>query len=1372
MATPSDLRPGVTVEQVIRATPEVSVTPILAPLVMAPCYQIIDALGADGSLTEESAAGPYEQRARYLPKDELPDPRNNMDFLSIDPLTVTALLNFGGQLTALPRGSGGTFGSAFLNTVVELFGSPGFLVTEHTSYNFGSLGTLVLAFDVANPLDTTRDIVITFSGTYTPAALVGRINQVVGREVAKTIQIGSNTHVLISSTRVGAAGSVTIRKGTSGFPVLFGSAPNNVDYRVTGAGFRAVDDLDGDLTSPWIEYTGGEFFVEGVLTAFPEPDENIVVAALTPRDAVSGALGETGFSPVRASLSFTDSAPLPLRAATATRPGDLFYFDGSVGAEVTKVEQFRVRLGRLNTSASTFGSDGVATQRVYSPFEVNLLTHPIPFSPSFAWVQAQGLTSSEVGQPASILGTEVASAALPAIAQSDSPITGYPLNLTGLVLELAVEIDGIAEDSVPLVLSGAPVANISALVSVVSSALGTAGMSEHVVASHKDGRLVLTTTRTGSSQAITVGSGSANDVLNLADNSAARGVDPQFADPAEIEGAAISLPLSWMTSVSLAVEVEDERGEFVAEATGVNLSAPTTMAALVTAISTAFGGGSDGRIFYGGIHIATISTDSPSSAHGTLTLTTVGRGSSATLQAVAEDGSDGFRYLGFFGSFSGSPAEIQSTTLTFPVTANGDFQITRGGADWPDPEVTLALGPQANAPALAAALNALSTVTTSGGSRVLQFIGNPGDSTLIVRTIAGGSSATLAVSSGNAALAGTTVLGFPQTPTQSGTNGDSNNEESGADGLAGTEMLLRLDRNPTDYSISFSSNSLLDALDTINEAVAGDFVVATRSTNQLRLTSPLQGSGSLLWPVSGTALAILGMSGLVAFGSGRPLPDFYVDDVGAAVVGASILRNKLTGNPFAGAAAALHIGYRALRLDVTAVAENANLLAFSSVDDIIAAIGPAVPENPLCLGLVLAKSSAPGATVYGLGIHEVSPAAPMGTMVGWASALGLVEGKEVYTIVPLQSEPAINALLRQHVVTMSAPRYRGERHALLSQEMPTRAFAPALASGTDARTDGIDNLLVVDGTPAADLIAAGVDVTGTIPVSANVYVEVLLPTSGGVVFARYNVQSVSGGAIGLRTAFAPGENSDGFYSTATLSGLSAVLGADWSLHIRGRLLVIPGTSIPDKEAIMQAAAEEASAYRARRCLLSLVGRVQIPVGGVQRSLPGYYANAVLAGLIAVQNPSQPMTGVALPLLSGVTGTDDSFSEAQLDIASDGGRAVLVQRGASVVFRSVWTTKPDTVEERELSITTQLDALAKLFRAGNRSFTEGRVITPDLLDDISNGNQGLCVSVSNNIVRDCQLLSVLQDENARDRILFTVDVQPNFPCNRVRLTLLA
>lgn len=1237
----SSTRPGVEITQVIAETPATTQTPTLVPCIVGVCRQIVEAYLADGSLNADAkyANESYKQGAMLIPQSAFPNPRGNIDEVNVEENFIRAFVRYGGRVKELPRGSHGTYGQAFLKAINT--STRAAFLTEDGPFTFvvGVSDTLVLAFDVLNPATTSSDVTVTFDATapQTATQVAAAINLAVGAEVATV----DGDAVLVASVTFGAKSSVTIRSGSGALSVLAPSLSTTIQYRVEGAGFRGQDDGDGDLTTPWVEFFRGEHY-EGTT---PAAYGSLFGAIDMDGTFVNGQASAVTFS--------GSSATVPLQVATATRPGDQFWADGVqyAGTEVTKAETSRFRLGKLNSSLSTFADDGTPTNRIYDTVEVSI-NSSAALAPKYAYFRADGLRYGYVtpaGVAASLSGTtDNALAARPAYVQSSEAVTAAPLNLTGLTLEYTLTEDGIETESTYTFATG--YANVAAL----AAALSIDGLIADI---SPDGtRLVLRTIKTGSNQAIAISpAGTANNVLKFSttEGTVSTGKDIEFCSQAEIVGSAFALPIVTVLD-TITFTLEDANG-LHSLSSSIDLSTAADAGEVVVAIADALNGTSVGgssasaTIYDGGIAIATLSCpDAGATAGIVLTLTSVEGGDSVTMEI------------------------------------GGTFATDVGFTD-------------------------------------------------------------------------------PQSA-------------SGADGIKGETLEFTLDDVPTTYSVTFTTNSLATAVDDINELVGSALDIATQAEGTILLTSQLVGVASkvhVVASVEAQAGAILGLTGMgdaESTGSGRPNPDFYVDLDGSANVGGVILRNTATGMPYsiASSSADLYIQYRGVRLDVTSQAASPAMLTFGTAAEMEAAIGPISIHNPLALGCYLALQNAQTVSVAAVGIDEANNAAQYGTLDGWMRALDYLEQKEVYTVAPMTNDTYVQGLVAAHVQAMSQPENRGERIAFIAPPYTTRNPSATVMSGQDGASTANANEFLLDDSPLDELVSAGI--TGpAISYDEQLYLEVLVTNGGATELRRYSVSNVNNTLLTLRTTFTSSQNVDGFFTTTPLT--EELVGADYTLLVRGAALVITGTTLPDLGAIALAAAAEGQAYASRRVYSLFGSSVDVSIDGITQNVPMFYASACIAGMIAQLNPQQPFTNVPVTGLGHVYGTDDTFSENQMDVVADGGRYLLVNFGGRVQARHSRSTATTSVETRELSITKAIDWLTKILRATNRVFIGKYVITPGFIDQLTLANQGtLAQAVQLGAVNGAVLSQIAQSESEPDVVLLEVTVQPAYPCNKIKITI--
>lgn len=495
----------------------------------------------------------------------------------------------------------------------------------------------------------------------------------------------------------------------------------------------------------------------------------------------------------------------------------------------------------------------------------------------------------------------------------------------------------------------------------------------------------------------------------------------------------------------------------------------------------------------------------------------------------------------------------------------------------------------------------------------------------------------------------------------------------------------------------------------------------------------------------------------------RPTPDLVVDLAGQVHVKHDVLRDT-EGTPIT-AVGSLVIAYEALRLDVTPKAENPGLLTLDDTTALEDALSPINADNPLALMLYFMLINAPGISVAGIGVDSVSSSSPDGTPEGYSRALNFLESEEVYALAPASQNPTVHQLFQTHVNSMSDPDAKGERIVFINPEMPGEAIPELAVSGTDGDSTAVTNEFDTKlASLAADVLAAGVDPTGTIPVSAGLYLDISADAK------RYNISSISGTKVTIRVAFAPGENDDGFYSTSNLP--LTLISETFSVNVRGADLVDTNGD-PDYAAIAEAYQGLGQSYGDRRVVMVAPEQVGAQIDNLEQKIKGYYLCAAIAGMVGQQPPQQGFTNFPISGFTRVFGSNNVFKQTNMNVGAAGGTYWVVQEvaGGPLTCRHQLTTDLTSIETRELSITKVVDFTAKFMRAGLRNFIGKFNITQPFLDTLSTVVQGqLSFLTEAGVIIGGELNNIIQDKSTPDTVLIDVTLDVPYPCNYIRLTL--
>lgn len=498
----------------------------------------------------------------------------------------------------------------------------------------------------------------------------------------------------------------------------------------------------------------------------------------------------------------------------------------------------------------------------------------------------------------------------------------------------------------------------------------------------------------------------------------------------------------------------------------------------------------------------------------------------------------------------------------------------------------------------------------------------------------------------------------------------------------------------------------------------------------------------------------------------RPSADLQVTLSGEALVKHTLMRD-FAGNPV-NTRAPLYLAYDAVRKDTTALAEDPGLLRFYDTVQLEEALAPISASNPLALGIYFALINAPGVQVTGLGIDAITADSPDGTVEAFTRAVEYLEGFEVYGIAPLTHDETVAQVFNTHVNFMSEPEQRGERIVMWNPSTPTRALDTLVGSGTNG--DAL-NTFTFD-TKIVNLSAlvqnAGVSPVGTIPVTEGLFLDIAADDK------RYSIKSISGSQVTVRIAaaeFTLGSNDDDFYAESALP--LPLIGELFSVRIRGAALVtIDGK--PDRNAVAETVNALGVSFGNRRFWMTFPSKCRATIEGFEQLIEGYFLNAATVGAIAQQPPQQSFTNFPIAGFTAVVGSNDSFSEAQLDTMAGGGAYIFIQegRGTPVFARMALTTDLTSIETRTDSVNKVVDFTAKFLRASLRNFIGRFNITQGFLDTLGTTVQGLFgFLVETGVLIGGQLDNIIQDEDARDTVLIDTTLDVPIPCNYIKLTLL-
>lgn len=490
------------------------------------------------------------------------------------------------------------------------------------------------------------------------------------------------------------------------------------------------------------------------------------------------------------------------------------------------------------------------------------------------------------------------------------------------------------------------------------------------------------------------------------------------------------------------------------------------------------------------------------------------------------------------------------------------------------------------------------------------------------------------------------------------------------------------------------------------------------------------------------------------------------------------------------------ISYRARRNDKTGI-----LLEFQDVTTVETDLGPIQPDNPLAYGL----SKTLGATdriVFGFMVENQD------STVDHQKALDVLEGEEVYLLVPLTTNPAVTQVYKAHADNLSDPESMRERRVIATAKARDRKVYQEVRS-----TGSVSVGSQVFTDTGAAFITAGVPVGSVIRLQSPASVELADIDREELIIAQVNSQTqvtlvspvtrgtiitgeADGTGTGAQTVFHLGNTSnvittsvvmfvDGVQQNSTAftvtssgvvtfvspPGLNAVVTADYEITpISGIVYTVESQELTNFE-ISQDIAAVGEAYASRRITVTFADSAE---DGDGNTVEPFFLNCAVAGLVSALAPNQPLANTPIP---GFTKLNHirRFTDTHFGIMAKSGVSCFIQdRDTSpVVLRNWMTTDMTNVNTRESSIVQMVDFYAKFLRTNLQAIGGRFNITDDFIDNmlrpgINGANRELITAGF--IGQKTQIVSIEKSTLEKDRIFVTVELEVFAPANRITITV--
>lgn len=414
-------------------------------------------------------------------------------------------------------------------------------------------------------------------------------------------------------------------------------------------------------------------------------------------------------------------------------------------------------------------------------------------------------------------------------------------------------------------------------------------------------------------------------------------------------------------------------------------------------------------------------------------------------------------------------------------------------------------------------------------------------------------------------------------------------------------------------------------------------------------------------------------------------------------------------------AAAVYVGYRADNVT------GRGFKTLESLTDIQNLYGTITSWNVLAYGASLAMNNA-GTVINAYGISGQTASASI------SAALDELEAQEVYSMGLLGQKDLSTAVgtISTHVTTQSSATNKKERIAFVCKEIPF--------DGTEYAETSTQRAATALAIQTANLAHGNKRLFSVFPEAAYIeetrHISTINPTWIANSFSRSSDVALGGTDLVCL-----------FKSNITLNGIS---------YLKGQKIT---------SAVYAAIKDYMTSEK-------LEMSVWAPV-------PGYYQTAAIAGQVAGKPVEQPLTNVPLTGFAKTKGSNDYFSEANLNTMAAGGTYIIDELTTNtLVSRHQVATDMTSIAKRELSVTTALDYTAKFIRTAFQPYIGKYTISPSFIKLANTILVGIGMFLKREgKINDLQVLTILQDSINPDTLLVEVNILVKYPVNYIKLRLL-
>jgi hypothetical protein len=490
------------------------------------------------------------------------------------------------------------------------------------------------------------------------------------------------------------------------------------------------------------------------------------------------------------------------------------------------------------------------------------------------------------------------------------------------------------------------------------------------------------------------------------------------------------------------------------------------------------------------------------------------------------------------------------------------------------------------------------------------------------------------------------------------------------------------------------------------------------------------------------------------------------------------------------------ISYKARRIDKVGV-----FLEYESTTQMDDDIGPIVPENPLAFGLARCLGST-DKTVFAMMVENQDD------LEDHQKALELLEGEEIYLLVPLTSNPAIHTVYLTHCDQTSKPENMHERRVIVTQKARTRKeYQASLSTGSMGVSSTVFSDLnakfLTNAVPVGSVIRlaspASIELADVLR-SELIISGIISETQLNVVQAVTHGTDIAGESVGTGTGaqlifqlnetanvipssvilFLNGTQVSALDYTVTPAGVVTFvvapgLGVDVTgtyeiTTIQGIQYTVESQELTNFE-IAQDIAAVGNGYKNRRITVTHADKAIADDGA---EVEPYFFNCSIAGLVSSLAPNQPIANVPIPGFLGVKHIR-KFSESHFGLMAAYGITVYIQdRDTSPVIMRNWiTTDTLNVNTRECSIVDMVDYYSKFLRTNVKSIAGRFNITKDFIDNMLrpsiNGVNREMITAGF-IGQRSQIVSIEQSTVNKDQLFVLEEIEFFAPANKISITV--